>query len=355
MTVGLRKLIQLERNRRINNARKNSRQLMQLFWECTLRCNLKCLHCGSDCKVDDIAPDMPFEDFEKVLDDISSVMNPRNVLVITTGGEPLVRKDLVSCGRRITEKGFSWGMVSNGMLLSEEKLSELTAAGLRTIAISLDGFEEDHNWMRGNDHSFLHAVNAIKALVKSNIKWDVITCVNRRNIATLAELKDFLYGIGVREWRVFTIVPMGRAKDNPELSLDDSQIRQVMDFIVETRREGKIDLSYSCEGFLGEYENEVRNHQFLCIAGTNAASILSDGSISGCLSIRSKYHQGNIYTDKFTDVWKNRFQLYRDHSWMKTGECKECDMWRYCEGNGMHLRDDDGNLMLCNYNRMNNG
>lgn len=73
------------------------------------------------------------------------------------------------------------------------------------------------------------------------------------------------------------------------------------------RKKNDIKLSYSCEGFLGSYEYEVRDYQYFCQAGINIASILNDGSISGCLSIRSNYNQGNIYTDNFINVWNNRF------------------------------------------------
>lgn len=83
------------------------------------------------------------------------------------------------------------------------------------------------------------------------------------------------------------------------------------------------------------------------------ASILADESISGCLSIGSQYHQGNIYKERFTDVWEQRFAPYRNHEWMHTGICSDCKMWDYCLGNGMHLRDDEGNLMLCHYRSSN--
>ena len=142
---------------------------------------------------------------------------------------------------------------------------------------------------------------------------------------------------------------MGRAALFPELQLSDEQFREVMDFIVAVRKEKSIRLSFSCEGFLGDYELEVRDHPYCCQAGVNVASILADGSISGCLSIRSRYHQGNIYKDKFTDVWENKFQPYRDREWMHTGPCADCNMWDFCQGNGMHLRRDDGSLMHCKY------
>lgn len=108
--------------------------------------------------------DMPFEDFARVLDEVAGEMNPSKILVITTEGEPLVRKDIAECGREITRRGFKWGMVSNGMLLDQTKMDELIDAGLQTIAISLDGFEIDHNWMRGNLQSFQRAVRPMDCL-----------------------------------------------------------------------------------------------------------------------------------------------------------------------------------------------
>jgi radical SAM protein with 4Fe4S-binding SPASM domain len=161
-----------------------------------------------------------------------------------------------------------------------------------------------------------------------------------------------LIDAGVTHWRCFTIVPMGRAKDKSELQLSNVQLRQLMDFIVATRKENKIDLSYACEGYLGDYEMKVRPYHFRCHAGLSTASVLSNGDISGCLSIRSAYTQGNIYQDSFWDVWTNRFEQYRNHDWMRIGECKECHVFDKCQGNGMHLRNDDGTLMTCHYNRL---
>ena len=293
--------------------------------------------------------DMPFSDFARVLDQIVLENEPSKIMIITTGGEPLVRKDIVECGREITCRGFIWGMVSNGMLLDTQKLQQLINAGLKTIAISLDGFESEHNWMRGNGNSFCRAVNAIKALTNSDITWDVITCVNARNFSSLSKFKDFLLGIGVTHWRLFTVFPMGRAANNMDLQLTSEQFRLLMEFIKEERGKGDIRVSYSCEGYLGDYEQNVRNYPFFCGAGINTASVRYDGAISGCLSIRSKFDQGNIYNDNFMDVWNNRFDVFRNRKWMKQGTCSNCTMWNLCRGGAMHLRKEDGEMLACSY------
>lgn len=332
---------------------KLTHPLQQLFWECTLRCNMACRHCGSDCRVESSVPDMPFEDFARVLDEVKAHQPRTKTIVFTVGGEPLVRKDIVECGRKITEKGFIWGTVSNGLLIDGPMMRALHKAGLRSLAVDVDGIRDDHNWLRRNESSFDRVFDAIGHIRQTpGLIWDVITCVNPRNIDHLQELKRMLIEAGVKKWRCFTIVPMGRAKGNDELALSDEQFVRLMDFIVRTRAEGKIKLSYACEGFLGDYEGFARGHMYTCIAGLTVASVLSDGGISGCLSIRSSYRQGNIYRDSFWDVWQNRFKNYRDREWMRKGECADCDMFRYCEGNGFHLRDDDGNLMLCHYNKI---
>lgn len=114
------------------------------------------------------------------------------------------------------------------------------------------------------------------------------------------------------------------------------------------RKEGRIKTSYGCKGFLGPYEGKVRDHLFSCQAGLSVASVRIDGAISGCTSIRSSYSQGNIYQDDFVDVWENRFGPFRDHTPFKTGPCATCKWWKQCRGNGMHLRGQNGELLLCN-------
>lgn len=296
---------------------------------------------------------MPIADFMRVIDEITPHVNPHKTMIIFTGGEALLRRDLEICGKQLYDRGFPWGLVSNGMALTQQRLNSLLNSGLHSITISFDGFEEAHNWLRRNPKSYANALNAIKMLTKvKDIAWDVVTCVNKKNISDLTVFKEFLIETGVKEWRIFTIFPVGRAAEHAELQLSNEEFTSVLDFIRETRKEKRIHLSYGCEGFLGNYEQEVRDHFYTCHAGINVASVLADGSISACPSIRSNFNQGNIYTDNFWEVWNNRFEPFRNREWAHTGKCADCNMWRYCEGNGMHLHDDEGKLLVCHYGRI---
>lgn len=347
---GLTKRLLLESSRAAFRTQILEHRLTQLFWECTLRCNLNCRHCGSDCRKTAGLKDPSVSDLLGVLDSRPKDFDPGSCVVITTGGEPLVRPDIVQVGEQIKRRGFLWGMVTNGMLLTRDKVNELVDTGLDTVAMSFDGFESEHNWMRGSELSYKRADAALDWFNgHPDLTWDVITCVNQRNFSYLTEFKEYLISRGVRMWRIFTVAPMGRAVSEPELMLSDEQFRQLMDFIAAVRREGRIELNYSCEGFVGRYEGLVRDHLFHCVAGVSVASILSDGSISGCLSIRSDYHQGNIHKDDFWQVWEKGFKPYRNRRWMKKDDCVHCKAWRYCLGGAMHLRDSSGSMLSCNY------
>lgn len=244
-------------------------------------------------------------------------------------------------------------MVSNGFALTQERFYELLKAGMRSITISLDGLEEEHNWMRGHRQSFERVDQAISLLTAvPDLASDIVTCVNRRNYSQLSALKEYLIGKGVKNWRLFTVFPVGRAATDPDMRLTDEEFRGVFDFIRQTRQEGRIHANYGCEGFVGNYEGDVRDHLYSCQAGITIGSVLADGSISACTSIRSNYHQGNIYHDDFMDVWEQRFQAYRNHDWMRTDDCARCRYFRYCQGNGMHLRDNEGHLLLCHIKRL---
>ena len=353
--LGLRKWLALKAARCLFQERITQHPLWTLIWECTHRCNLHCRHCGSDCRAQAVHPDMPARDFFRVLDEsISPKIDPERFQISLAGGEVLLREDLCDIGREIQKRGYSWTFVTNGMLLTAEKLDQFCNIGLARVALSLDGPPEIHNDIRQNPESHQHAVKALQCLARcTKLKYfDVITCVTPRLLPYLFSFRDFLISVGCKNWRLATIAPMGRAKDNLDLLLNGGQIRQLLDFIAQTRREGKIHANFTCDGFTGCYEGEVRDNFYQCEAGITIGSILIDGSISACNSIRSNHIQGNIYKDDFMDVWEHRFQKFQDRRWTKKGICATCEMYALCQGNGIHLYDDNDNLLHCDYHEM---
>lgn len=353
--VLLKKHLALMHNLPQQRTKVKEHKLTRLYWECTSRCNLNCLHCGTYCRMLPDLSDMPIDDFVQVLENVAKTENPLSVTVILTGGEPLLRKDLVECGQQIYSHGFPWGINTNGKLLSRELLTNLMAAGLHHVMIRLDGPEYEHNWLCGDKECFAHTQEAIRMVCEEKgLVCEVSTCVHQRNFDYLNELYALLRQLGVKHWRLYTAYPKGKAANNKDLMLDSYQLRELMEFIKKVRKEGVIGTYYGCEGFLGQYERQVRDDFYMCHAGVSTGSVLINGDITGCPNVSHKYSQGNIYEgDEFMEIWNTCFDVFRKRKWMQTGICTHCKAFKYCQGNGMHLRSDDGDLLMCNYDRLN--
>ena len=317
-------------------------ELNYLFWECTTRCNLHCRHCGSDCKIAGSAADMPLEDFLKAIDTIPRKSVPREFTVVLTGGEPLLRPDIEEIGKAIRRRGMGWSMVSNGYFYDRKMHSRLMGASMGALTISLDGLEIEHDWMRGHDGSYARAIEAITiAAAEPRLNFDVVTCVNKRNLGQLEAIFQLLAGLGVKQWRLFTVIPIGRAAQEADMQLDGDEFKTLMEFIKAKRQAGKdahgMNVTFSCEGYLGRYETKVRQVPFMCHAGINIASVLVDGRICACPNIdRDRFSQGSIYTDNLFEVWQTRFGEFRDRSWTRCGQCRDCEVFARCQGGGMH-------------------
>ena len=319
-------------------------ELHYLFWEATLECNLRCLHCGSECQPRRQADDSLTQ--EEVLETFRTISQDYDVDRLTiaiTGGEPLVRSDFFEITAGLRQMGFVWGMVTNGTLVTREIADRCKATGMETVAVSLDGLEETHDWLRGQG-TFSKAIEAVEIFTKSGdfSTVQITSCITPRSLDELEALHRLCVDLHVDEWRVLTIAPMGRASHHPELFLDGGQLRKLMSFLQECRKKGpsKPKVFYAEEGFLGvEFEGEVRDLLYRCFAGVNIGGILYNGDIAACPNLPRHLAQGNVRKERFSDVWENKYRIFRDRRWSKTGTCRKCEWWGLCRGNSLHLWD----------------
>jgi MoaA/NifB/PqqE/SkfB family radical SAM enzyme len=298
--------------------------LNYLFFELTRNCNLACLHCGSDCISESGIANLPAQKVLEVLTHIKTKHNSHNITVVLSGGEPLCYPQVFELGREITRLEYPWGMVSNGYGWNPQTIEAAKAAGMLTATISLDGLEAAHDWLRGKTGSFQKASAAIELLAKADFlqAMDVITCANQRNLAELPAIADFLAGMGITQWRIFTISPIGRAVTYPDLFLSPQQYHQLLATIKQLRTRTDIHVSLSESGYLGKHhELEVRNQYYFCTAGINTAGVMINGDMIACPNIDRRFVQGNVFTDQFLEVWEHKYQLFRDRSWLKKGRC----------------------------------
>ena len=338
--------------------------LRQLFLELTLKCNERCLHCGSWCTeparpaerpagnpaartetggmTGRPAPgaELPVEVYHRFLEKIRADFDIRRMMLCITGGEPLLRREFFEIMNYAGELGFSWGMTTNATLIDREVAAKLKKAGMKTVSVSIDGLPETHDRFRQTPGAFDRAMRGLKALLdEGDFKAiQVTTVVHHQNIGELDRLYEMMCGLDIDSWRVINMEPMGRALLHPELMLTPEDYRRIFSFIREKRDLG-MPLEYGCSHYLGyDYEHEVREWYFLCSAGLYVASIMANGDIGACLDIerRPELIQGNILRDDFTEVWKRGFQVFRRPLSERNERCRTCPEARFCAGDAHH-------------------
>ncbi|MBR6872789.1 MAG: radical SAM protein [Ruminococcus sp.] len=319
-------------------------ELRNLFLELTLRCNERCIHCGSSCG-DVPSEELEVAEYDRLLREVKEDLGTGRKMLCITGGEPLLRKEFFEITETADKLGFNWGMTSNGTLITKDVARDLKRVGMKTISISIDGLEQTHDKFRRTPGGYAKAMQGIENLLEVG-GWrnvQVTTVVTHENIGQLDELFGIFDKMDIDSWRVINIEPIGRAKAHPELILTPDDYRYMFEFI-RNKRIGGQPVCYGCSHYLGtEYEREVRDWYYLCTAGLYTASIMCNGDITACLDIerRPEFIQGNIRRDRFSDVWLNRFQEFRRDLSDDAEMCKGCPEAAFCRGDAFHSYNFD--------------
>ena len=317
--------------------------LRQLFFELTLNCNEHCWHCGSRCG-EVLAKEMDPQGWKDILDQIKEDFNGSLPQINVTGGEPLLYSGFEEVMSYAHSLGFKWGMTSNAILITPEVAQMLKRCGMNTISVSIDGLPDSHDKIRGLSGAYERAMQGIQNLIDLDCfdRIMVTTVVNHRTISELDELYEIMCGIDIDVWRIMGIEPIGRALDHPELLLTDEDQRRLMDFIRDKRADN-MPVEYGCCHYLGlDYEREVRDSYFFCMAGVTVASVTVTGDVYGCLDIdrtQPGVIQGNIHERRFSDIWNNEFKGFRYDRSEDNEKCSNCSSRKYCMGGAFHTWD----------------
>ncbi|MBI5498658.1 MAG: radical SAM protein [Deltaproteobacteria bacterium] len=332
---------------------ERERPLRYLFLEVTRRCNLACAYCGSSCSPKDASHELTMAEWRDLVRQVASDFNPRRVMVAVTGGEPLLREGIFDLFRELRRHGFPYGMVSNGRLLDDAAARELVRAGMGSLSLSMDATPELNDKLRGKGCT-LSVGRAIGSLRKAGYrgKLEIITTVTRPVIPLLPQVRRMVAEARVPLWRLGMVMPIGRAAARPDLVPGPDEVRAVLEFIRGCRADGLLPSPEFCEeGYLGDrYEHHVRPFLAQCRAGITTGGILRDGSIGACPELGTAFVQGHVSRDRFRDVWYERYGIFRDRSWARTGACTACDSWERCRGGALHLRERPGaEFLRCLY------
>ena len=327
-------------------------RLQYLFLEITRRCNLRCIHCGSDCSNERRTGELTTDSWIKIIDYVKDRFGTGLTFVLS-GGEPLVHPEFFRIAGHIAEIGMPWGLVTNGMTLDGKLMDRLMAARIGSITLSVDGRETSHNFLRNDRRAFAAMTRALAAIGNSGVPLcDAVTCVHPGNIGELDQVAELLIEKKMPAWRLFRIFPNGRADRDTRLHLSAEQTDRMLDWIAANRPRYKargLSVSASCEGYVPfKRDQTIRDHPFFCRAGINIAGILCDGTITGCTNNHEGFAQGNILRDDLATVWEQRFDDFRSRRWVDTTDCRTCRHLSKCRGGSIHLwRMGDKNPRFC--------
>jgi radical SAM protein with 4Fe4S-binding SPASM domain len=302
-------------------------------WLTTYRCNFKCIHCEASAgttKVHELTTDEAF----RLINELEE-MGVQGILL--SGGELLVRKDIFLIIEYILSRGLQYSLASNGFLVAEFS-EEFRRMKPGLYFTSIDGLEQINDKIRGVNGAFRRSIDAVKFFKSIGVKYRTInTVVLPDNIQQLPELKKIIQDSEATLWRIAIPIPVGRAKDNPKLSLDAGQMKYLFEFIRSARKEMNIELTEDA-GYLGCYGPELRSYPFFCEAGLTQCAIMPDGEVLGCqIAYDNSFSEGNIRTRPFREIWQNGFSRFRKPH-IETA-CRSCRYLESCRGGcwGMRL------------------
>jgi radical SAM protein with 4Fe4S-binding SPASM domain len=305
--------------------------------ELTLRCNHRCLHCGSTAG--------RARDQELDAEQWTSVMHQLAELgcteVCLLGGEPVLFPAWFRVAEAICDLGMDLVLITNGWLVNPRLVRRLKRLKrLVRIGVSLDGATaETHDRIRDCPGSFSRAAGALRMLAEAGFEVGAITSVSKLNLTELSQMRDILLGQNMT-WQLQTVMGHGE-RWSGEWNLTPEEHYQVAEFISKSRATfgaealpvtGSHDFGYN-SGRLSGYAELPDWHG--CAGGIATLGICSTGGVKPCLSQPDYRIVGDLRTETLQEIWSddNRFRRTRQFRLdMLGGLCRSCPYAEGCRG-----------------------
>lgn len=300
-----------------------------LAWELTSSCNLDCLHCRASATPEPKPGELTTSQGYSLLEEVSAAGTK---LVILSGGESLMRSDVLDLARFGTSLGLRMTLATNGSLITPETAQGMKEAGIVRVSVSLDGVTSQmHDRFRGRDGAFELALRGIETLVENNIPVQVNTTVAAMNVSQMDAFPEFLENLRVIAWHVFFLVPTGRGVDLEGAEVNE--YRAMLDTFYQVFKAARIECKATCAPqfyrLLAEKGEPV--HTKGCLAGTHFGFVSSTGIIQPCGFLQIPC--GDIRKGGFCASWETSdyLNLLRNEEALK-GKCGRCGHKTVCGG-----------------------
>ena len=184
-----------------------------VFWEVTRACALACQHCRAEAQPQRDPNELDQAEAFALVDQLAELKPP---MLILTGGDPLMRRDVLKIARRATDAGMRVGLSPSGTArLINFDFHSIRESGIERISLSLDGAcEETHDRFRGVKGTFARTVQAVEMAREAGLSVQINTTLTRSNVAEFPAFRDLMFKLKPAMWSVFVLVPTGRAQAN---------------------------------------------------------------------------------------------------------------------------------------------
>lgn len=214
----------------------NTYRAYSISWNLTQRCNLHCAHCYMSAYAGaDTSKELSTDECRRVMDEIAQV-NPEALLILT-GGEPLVRKDIFDLASYASDTGFTVVLGTNGVLLREAEARRMRQSGIQGASISLDSVvPERHDAFRQLPGAWQGAVRATQILNAEGLDFSIHTSITIWNVDEVSAMIDLARELGARVLNFFFLVRTGRGTDLTDIAPD--QYERLLTMIAQAQGVG---------------------------------------------------------------------------------------------------------------------
>ena len=324
-----------------------------VVWNCTRRCNLRCVHCYSSAGNVDSPEVLNTEEGKAFIRDLADFGVP---VVLFSGGEPLLREDIFELADFAREQGMRTVLSTNGTLVTEEVAEKIRDVGFAEAGISLDGIGEKNDRFRGKNGAYEAALQGIRNCVALGQRVSLRFTITRSTYSEIPAIFDLVEREGVDRVCFYHLAYVGRASDLSKDDLSHSETRAVVDLICERT----IDLY---QGGLPKEVLTVDNHaDGICLylklkkddparAEKALALLRANGGNNSGIRIGAVDDVGNVHADqfwqhysfgnvrqrKFGDIWMDTsdslMRGLKDRKGLLKGRCARCQYLDLCNGN----------------------
>ncbi len=324
-----------------------------VVWNVTRRCNLKCVHCYAHAKNIAFDNELSTSEGKILIDDLAKFGVP---VILFSGGEPLVRKDLPELADYAVKKGMRAVISTNGTLITPQIARTLKDIGLSYVGISLDGMEEINDRFRGVKGAFRLALKGIENCKKAGIKVGLRFTINKSNAGQISEIFKLLEEMDIPRVCFYHLVYSGRGSELVKEDLSHKESRKAVDLIMDLTKQLH-DRNNSKEVLTvdnhadGPYlylrllkENPERAREVLELLEMNAGN--SSGIGIGCISWDGEvyadqfwrhYSFGNVRNRPFSNIWADTsdplMKKLKEKKRHAKGRCATCRWLDICAGN----------------------